>query len=392
MLTHVHAGTIPRHSRTLPRGTRTLNTLLRPLLPSLHPLASTLLLLVRVCVCVCVCTCLPVCMCLHDLMRHAAVCMCMRMCAFIPFCLGLVFFSLSLLPSFFRCDWAGAHLGHDAGGARAQVRVPPPRRPHPRCVALCSDKMKRDEGARKSRGEGGDGMGITATKTNLTVDAMHTHTHATSHADLAWTEDSKRIVVCGESGERFAHAFLWDRSVAWQARSRRKGKERKGKGRKGKERREKALWGFVCEPVVNNNGGERVVPRSLFIHFSSPAHTRARTLPCPQWILCWRADWPHQGGQLHRRQNGENGWWQTKRRNHISLTHSSLTHPLTHGRMSLAPSSHPLLTHTHTRTHARTRTHTHTHTHHTTSLPVAPLPRCDGFGRRTRWVLCGPAV
>lgn len=28
--------------------------------------------------------------------------------------------------------------------------------------------------------------------------------------DLAWTEDSKRIVVCGESGERFAHAFLWD--------------------------------------------------------------------------------------------------------------------------------------------------------------------------------------
>ncbi|EGD80227.1 hypothetical protein PTSG_10906 [Salpingoeca rosetta] len=28
--------------------------------------------------------------------------------------------------------------------------------------------------------------------------------------DLAWTEDSKRIVVCGESGERYAHAFLWD--------------------------------------------------------------------------------------------------------------------------------------------------------------------------------------
>eukprot|EP00730_Choanoeca_flexa_P020461 TRINITY_DN9992_c0_g1_i3.p1 TRINITY_DN9992_c0_g1~~TRINITY_DN9992_c0_g1_i3.p1 ORF type:complete len:597 (+),score=141.68 TRINITY_DN9992_c0_g1_i3:51-1841(+) len=29
-------------------------------------------------------------------------------------------------------------------------------------------------------------------------------------ADLAWSEDSKRIVVGGESGEKFAHAFLWD--------------------------------------------------------------------------------------------------------------------------------------------------------------------------------------
>eukprot|EP00045_Choanoeca_perplexa_P008018 m.73312 g.73312 ORF g.73312 m.73312 type:complete len:596 (-) comp14324_c0_seq1:756-2543(-) len=28
--------------------------------------------------------------------------------------------------------------------------------------------------------------------------------------DIAWSEDSKRIVVGGESGEKFAHAFLWD--------------------------------------------------------------------------------------------------------------------------------------------------------------------------------------
>lgn len=32
--------------------------------------------------------------------------------------------------------------------------------------------------------------------------------------DIAWSEDSKRVVVGGESGEKFAHAFLWDRYSA----------------------------------------------------------------------------------------------------------------------------------------------------------------------------------
>jgi hypothetical protein len=31
-----------------------------------------------------------------------------------------------------------------------------------------------------------------------------------SVADLEWTEDSKRIAVCGQGNDTFAHAIIWD--------------------------------------------------------------------------------------------------------------------------------------------------------------------------------------
>ena len=170
----------------------------------------------------------------------------------------------------------------------------------------------------------------------------------------------------------------------------RKGKEREGKERKGGKRHCGAL--FVSLLLTTMVVKELYLAACLFTFLRRHTHARAPFLA-------------HSGssvGELIGHTKVANSidvkmvrMAGGKRKEEIT-SHLHTPPSLTHSPMDECHSPHPpipsSLTHTHAHTHAHAHTHTHTHTHHTTSLPVAPLPRCDGFGRRTRWVLCGPAV